>query len=430
MGLFNALGTLFGGGNQNANFSAQSAPIYQIASPDQVQGAYSNAQQGLANQNSLNSLLAAQNGIGNQSSVYSQQQDLANALLAQSHGTGPNPAQAALNQNTGANIASQAALMAGQRGAGANVGLMSRQIANQGANTQQQAVGQGAIMQAQQQLAAQQALMQQQAQMANLATTQVGQQQSGINNFASNSLNEQSLINNAALGYNNSNVANQGNMNSANQAMAGINAGNTAKILAGGISGASSVGMQQAGLVPAPKPGARGGVVSAEKISPPKGENPKLQQVPKKDRFASGGQVPPHLQALADIYHSDKMACGGMAMNQGGKVDALVSPGEKYLPPRDVEKVKQGANPMEVGENIPGKAKVAGNSLKNDTVPKKLDPGGVVLPRSVTESKDADSKAKQFVAQLLNKYGDSEMGGGEDEFREALKKAISSRRSA
>src|ERR1035437_2296226 len=71
-------------------------------------------------QQSQNALLAAlgkQNGIQNQSDVYGQLQGVAS-------GTGPNPAMAALNQATGANVANQSAMMAGQRGAGANVGMM------------------------------------------------------------------------------------------------------------------------------------------------------------------------------------------------------------------------------------------------------------------------------------------------------------------
>lgn len=95
----------------------------------------------------------------------------------------------------------------------------------------------------------------------------------------------------------------------------------------------------------------------------------------------------------------------GMMAASGGKVPALVSPGEKYLSPDKVSAVKQGANPMVVGETIPGNPKVAGakNSYANDTVPAQLDSGGIVLPRSVTQSKDAGSKAKAFVEAVMAK---------------------------
>lgn len=102
-----------------------------------------------------------------QQDVYKQQQSLGNTLLAQSQGQGPNPAQLALQNATGENVAQQNSLMAGQRGASTNPALIARLAAQQGAGIQQRAVGQGALMQAQQQLAAQQALQQQQANMAS-----------------------------------------------------------------------------------------------------------------------------------------------------------------------------------------------------------------------------------------------------------------------
>jgi hypothetical protein len=90
---------------------------------------------------------------------------------------------------------------------------------------------------------------------------------------------------------------------------------------------------------------------------------------------------------------------------EGGKVPALVSPGEKYLDPQDVRKVQQGADPLKVGETIPGKPKVGGakNSYANDIVPKTLESGGIVLPRSVTQHEDAPRKAAEFVAAILRR---------------------------
>src|SRR6266568_4792645 len=45
---------------------------------------------------------------GQQKDVYGQQKNLANTLLNQSNGQGPNPAQAQFAQNTGTNVANQA----------------------------------------------------------------------------------------------------------------------------------------------------------------------------------------------------------------------------------------------------------------------------------------------------------------------------------
>lgn len=55
------------------------------------------------------------------------------------------------------------------------------------------------------------------------------------------------------------------------------------------------------------------------------------------------------------------------------------------------------------GKVIPGKAKVSGNSLKNDNVPALLSPGEVVIPRSVMNSKDPVKNAAQFIAAVMAK---------------------------
>lgn len=55
------------------------------------------------------------------------------------------------------------------------------------------------------------------------------------------------------------------------------------------------------------------------------------------------------------------------------------------------------------GGHVPGKAKVAGNSLKNDVVPAMLSPKEIVLPRTVTMSPDAPEKAKRFVEAIQAK---------------------------
>jgi len=86
--------------------------------------------------------LQQQNALANQTQVYNQ-------LQAQIAGTGPSVAQNQLAQATQQNIANQAALAAGQRGAGANAGLVSRNAAVAGTNAQQQAIQQMATLRAQ-----------------------------------------------------------------------------------------------------------------------------------------------------------------------------------------------------------------------------------------------------------------------------------------
>lgn len=351
-GIGTALG--LGGGVQTPN-------LYQPFTAGQVDQSYQNTQNSLQAQQDLVKALQQANGVGNQSQVYNQLQQVA-------AGQGLNPAQAMLNNATGQNVANQAALAAGQRGGSANAGLIARQAAQIGSNAQQQAVGQGAALQAQQGLNA----LGQAGQMAN---QQVGNQIQASQGAAGSALQGQQNLFGAAANQNNARNAQYGqqlqNQQHQGDALLGaasglFNAAGPALSMLGGGSAASAGG--GGGLASAARPGAD--MMFA---------------------FADGGQVP-----ASPRSHLGKYA-------HGGQVSALVSPGEKYLTPNAVNQVAQGANPMTTGQTIPGKVKVSGatNDYANDTVKKKLDVGGVVLPRSVTQAKDSDQKAREFVAAVL-----------------------------
>lgn len=83
--------------------------------------------------------------------------------------------------------------------------------------------------------------------------------------------------------------------------------------------------------------------------------------------FATGGAIPDHLSRVAEIHHGDFM---------------------------------KKARDFRAGGPVPGKAKVPGNSVRNDVVPAMLSPGEEVLPRSVTQAQDAPAKASEFVRHL------------------------------
>ena len=101
---------------------------------------------------------------------------------------------------------------------------------------------------------------------------------------------------------------------------------------------------------------------------------------------------------------SESIGAYKLPFAEGGKVDAMLSPGEKYLKPEEVKPVAKGEkNIKEAGKSIPGQAKVKGDSLKNDVVPAKLEEGGVVIPRSVMQSKDPAEQARKFVAAIVAK---------------------------
>ena len=230
-----------GGGASGTGFAGpQGTTIATPTTTDQANQAYNSNQQALGSQQALLSALQGQNGLGNQSQVYNQLQGVVN-------GTGPNPAQAMLNQATGQNVANQAALMAGQRGAGANVGLMARQAAQQGAATQQAAVGQGASMQANQALNAL-------SSAGNIANTQVGNQIGATSANTQAQQAEQANLLNAISGQNNANISMQSNINNANAGLANTQLQGQQAMTGGLLSAVSGPGASMMG-------GARGGMV-------------------------------------------------------------------------------------------------------------------------------------------------------------------------
>jgi hypothetical protein len=215
-----------GGISQALGLNAASANITPGTNVNQLNNAYTGANNAINAQVGLANTLTPQasNAAANQNAVAQQE-------LNMTQGAGPNPAQNQLAQATGTNVANQAALMAGQRGASGNVGLAARNIGQQGASTQQQAAGQAATLQAQQQIAAQQNL-------ANLANQQIGQTQGATTALNTAQQNEQNILQNANTAANNNAVGMQSNINDVNaQANKGILGGITSGLssLAGGL---------------------------------------------------------------------------------------------------------------------------------------------------------------------------------------------------
>lgn len=365
------LGTA-GGMNGTGISGPSSANIINPSTQNQADSAFNNTQEGVNQQMAFLHALQAQNGIGNQSSVFGQLQGVAN-------GTGPNPAQAMLAQATGANVANQAALMAGQRGSGANAGMIARQAAMAGSNAQQQAAGQAAGLQANQSLNAL-------GQMGAIAGQQVASQAGAVQGFNQAAQGQQQNILNSIAQQNNANVGMQSNINSANAGLIQNTMAGQQEMLGNVMSG---VGTAMTGMSGG---GAKGGGLAG-------GGNP--ADIAKFAAVAARGGAVNNLPVVA--------------LNGGGQVPALVSPGEVYLDPNDVSKVKAGADPIKTGDKIPGKAAVKGDSLKNDTVPATLEEGGIVIPRSVVNSKNPGAEAKKFVENALAESKKNFADGGQVE---------------
>jgi hypothetical protein len=289
------------------NFQPMMADISNPTNAGQIGTAYDQTQMGLQQQQDFIRALQAQGGIQNQARVFNQQQGLAEQLSLQAQGAGPNPALAQFNQATGQNVANQAALMAGQRGSGANAGLIARQAAQQGANIQQQAAGQAAIMQANQQLAAQQALAQQQQAMAGLATNQVGQQASALQGYNTGALAQQQNLLGANQGFQDQlvrqTVANNQMLNERASANADAKRKTIGKLFDTGVGMAKTFG---GGM-------AHGGMVNADgSVTEPASKLGKLC-------MSHGGVVPGSAPVAGDSLQNDT-------------VPAQLSPGEVVIP--------------------------------------------------------------------------------------------------
>lgn len=464
------------GGASGTGFSGpQSAPIVSPTTAAQADQAAAGVNQGLSNQSGFLQALQAQNGIQNQSNVFNQMQGVAN-------GTGPNPAQAQLAQATGANIANQNAMAAGQRGANANVGLLSRQAAQQGAQTQQQSAGQAATLQANQSLNALNNL-------GGIANTQVAQQANATNALSSAYQGNQQNILNAIGQQNNAAVGMQSNINQSNTSLADRTMQGQQGLLGGAMQGASSLlSMADGGEVapppdttsapsgastaaPAAKSSGGGGAgltsliammadggtptasTPAETTPPASANGPKsmfarflkgatgggananggstaqtdMQKNPLYQGMASLGAgiaksmktdpnapstatISPDQQSANDMAPAqgtaDADTLNSMNFKSGGKVPALLSPGERYLTPQAAQAAAEGkVDPMKAGKKVPGKPAVGGakNSYANDTVKAELEEGGLVLPRSVTQSKNPHWAAHKFVMAHMAK---------------------------
>lgn len=281
------------GGVNGTGAQAPQLTQANLTNAAQIGSSYTGNQNALQQQQALLQAIQGQNGLGNQSQVYNQLQGVA-------AGTGPNPAQAMLNQATGQNVSNQAALMAGQRGAGANPALIARQAAQQGGNLQQQAVGQGATMQAQQALGAIGAA-------GNLANQQANNQLGATNaNTAAQQGEQQALLS---------------AQNSSNQQVTGFNQSQ----LTGGMS-------QQGNPLSVLGQGAQGLAKGVGAVGSLFADGGPVQVGPKSmfaQSLAQGGNVGSRLKAGGNVPGKPKHP-GNDYRND--TVKAMLSPGEVVIP--------------------------------------------------------------------------------------------------
>lgn len=325
---------------------------------------------------------AISHGAGILNQAGAGEMGLASALMAQQNGGGPNPAASMLTQAQGQNAAQAAGVYANNRAI--NPALAARQAASQQANTNQQAGNQAATLRAQQQLSAQN-------QLGGLYG-QIGQQGLGLSGQA---LSGQIAQNQA--------------INSSNAINAGVASGNQSSsngIVGGLLGGIGSVAGHFLGL-------AHGGQVQGYDAGgytlPDLGSN--SLTLPELGSSAGIGMpAPAPSLGLADAVSQKKSGPSALAGIGSG-----LSSSAQNMGPNDIARFlalahsKGGQINMLSGGDVPGKAKVSGDSTKNDTVPAMLSPGEVVIPRS---SASDPEKAKEFVDHIMKDKGKAFGYGG------------------
>jgi hypothetical protein len=425
----------------------------------------------------------AQAANTNYKNVNANQAALAQQLLAQSQGQGPNLANLQLQQATNQNNQQAAAAAASQRGM--NPALAQRLVMQQQAMNNQNAAGQAGVLRAQQQLAAQQGLAGVYGQQGTEANANVAANESALgnqNNAVTSAVNSANQAN-AQIAQNNANQS-AGIFSGITNAVGGgalssilheggeverpekhlekllISIGDKVKPvhLSGGGSALMPSSVPQnaidPGLANGPSDSANNlfGAANLQGGSPMSGAS--SMQGQDDSEFggssigssgasglpgaassnplsgmmgggegggglgllalaaSSGAEIPAYGQGGGIMSMLPMLA---MLAAKGGKIPVALSPGELKIPAHKVEAVASGKEKAsEAGERIPGKAKVKGDSLKNDTYMTHANAGDIIVKRTKAQN---DKDAREF---LLAIKADKEKKSGPSGYAKVL----------
>lgn len=355
-----------------------------------------------------------QNELERLGQVYGAQNVLQQQLEQQAAGAGPTPEQIQYEANVQRQLAGGQGLIASQRGL--NPALATRMGANLAASQGAQSAGQAAMLGQTRQIEAQK-------QLQNLLSGRAGQaftQQQLMTQANVPTMQTQAAIANA------NQQAAQGIVGGL---LGGIGAmaqrahgGEIPKYFDGGVTEVTFPEMEIFGQAP------------KSSAAPAKSEAAQYLSSPgsSKSGFGSGfdtmgvgggtGNVSPVLtagfgevgalganpalkQGIQGLFPKGKAKSGGSeGAMAGGPMDTL-GPMMDAASAAPIVAAKGGAIDFRGGGNVPGKAKVKGDSFKNDTVPAMVSPGEIVIPRSIAQGKDAAKKSADFVAAVLAKKG-------------------------
>lgn len=385
--------------------------------------------------------------------VQGQQGALAQQLMAQSQGQGPNPAMEQLRQTTGEAQRQNTGMIASQKGV--NPAMAARMASQNSALTGQQASGQAATMRAQQQLGAQGQLsglygqmgqqgMSQQQILQGAQAAQNNAITAGVN--ATQGINAKTAMQNAIQRglISSSNMNNlSGMIRPTSSSMA--HGGEVKKYDGGGMAtmdspppsgGGGGGGMSSMmSLLPLLAMAYKGGQINKmgdggevhwsvlgsppvtggdekdngggddDDETTPDDDNSKRVAVP-----TSGSNAPPATSAAVNPNPPTMMPAaykGGQSpfgLMGSGSVSKYANGGQAGPQSFAAQYMKNGLN-MKQGGGVPGQAKVKGDNLKNDTQPALLSPGEIVIPRSISQGEDAPERSAEFVRAILSRKG-------------------------
>lgn len=332
---------------------------------------------------------------GAQGAPGSQQSVLASMLMKQAAGLGgPSPADLELQRGTDNNIRQAMAL--GQSMPGQSNMAAMRNIEDNTSRAQQDAVNQAAILRANEQMAAE-------GQAANVLGQERGQDLTNTNQENNTALGWAGLGQQGANDQLQANIAQQQIQQGAYQNAANANS----KVAGGVLSGiGAAFGLAHGGEAPDSedmvggpeyskwKKYAAGGGVGLGYF----GLSPNQPTQDNSNPFDLSSIIKKNAGTPSVDYSS---TTGGTGADMSGSSDFVSGLANQHLGP--LPEYKGGPISFLLGGGVPGRAEEEGDHAENDTVPAVLSPGEIVLPRSVTQSPDAEELAKQFVAEIKAK---------------------------
>jgi hypothetical protein len=409
-----------GGGAAGTDFAPpQNADLLTPVSAAQLKNSADYSSQTMQAQQNLLGQLQAQGGLGNQSNVYNQLQQIGTGT------GGPNPAQAQYNANVQQLAAQQAGAIGSIRGI--NPALQAQLIAQQGSMAKQNAAAAGQANLANQQLGALSAA----GNLANtMATNQIGQ--TNANTQAAQG--QEGMYQQAASNLDTSRVSQQNSINTANASMANTQMqgqqsmlggiGSFAGKAAGMIGPAAALAAANGGEVRRMADG--GAMAPADAAFGAPGGPSKFGQFVKSSltpAAASGAtdaaavpQTPQQTlhQGAYDFANGIYTALGGGGgPPSAGQQLAGMGPeaGPDMASPDTMYAARGGmTHDYRSGGNVKAKstkekAVKSGNSYANDKIPAVLSEGEVVIPRSVMQSGNPPAEAMKFVQAVMAKRG-------------------------